>query len=426
MYNIISRLKNKGIKADLFSEKIESKQIEFENNKFKGILDKSIKGYGLRLIHNNREGFSYSNKLDEEIIDRAVDISKFGETVYYEFPYCNINSENIFFDSKIEKIDSRHFIDFAKEVISDLTKSFKDFYFSIKYNFISKDVSLINTSGFDVSYSKTIFSLSVSGSSVNDGMIEVYEYTSSSFLDNLECIFDRLKEKIVFSLKKASITSGEYGLIMTPKALESFVDILLTGFNGKLIEKGVSPLIELTGKKKGVDFLTIIDNGTDKFLTGSFPFDGDGIVSNDKYLIENGVFGEGIFDLKTASRLNKKPTGNSIRTYNSIPSIGFRNIIFVNGNKSINSIIKGIKKGVLVDQLLGAGMSNVLAGEFSANVDLGFLIENGEIVGRIKDTMITANVFDAISRILEVSKETYNFGSFVGPYVLFDKFKVIS
>jgi len=40
--------------------------------------------------------------------------------------------------------------------------------------------------------------------------------------------------------------------------------------------------------------------------------------------------------------------------------------------------------------------------------------------------MITANVFDAISRILEVSKETYNFGSFVGPYVLFDKFKVIS
>ena len=213
---------------------------------------------------------------------------------------------------------------------------------------------------------------------------------------------------------------------MTPKALESFVDILLTGFNGKLIEKGVSPLIELTGKKKGVDFLTIIDNGTDKFLTGSFPFDGDGIVSNDKYLIENGVFGEGIFDLKTASRLNKKPTGNSIRTYNSIPSIGFRNIIFVNGNKSINSIIKGIKKGVLVDQLLGAGMSNVLAGEFSANVDLGFLIENGEIVGRIKDTMITANVFDAISRILEVSKETYNFGSFVGPYVLFDKFKVIS
>ena len=209
MYNIISRLKNKGIKADLFSEKIESKQIEFENNKFKGILDKSIKGYGLRLIHNNREGFSYSNKLDEEIIDRAVDISKFGETVYYEFPYCNINSENIFFDSKIEKIDSRHFIDFAKEVISDLTKSFKDFYFSIKYNFISKDVSLINTSGFDVSYSKTIFSLSVSGSSVNDGMIEVYEYTSSSFLDNLECIFDRLKEKIVFSLKKASITSGE-------------------------------------------------------------------------------------------------------------------------------------------------------------------------------------------------------------------------
>ncbi|HOJ49446.1 MAG TPA: TldD/PmbA family protein [Spirochaetota bacterium] len=429
MEEIIKKLKEKNIEADIYSQNIEINSLEFENNNFKGIISKNIEGYGLRVVNNKKEGFSYANKLDNNLIEKAIEVSKFGEEVVYKLPDNSISIENdkTYYDEKIENVNLDLFIEKANDTISDFKSMFPDFYFNITYSFIKESVDLLNTQNFKGSYKKSTFLLSISSSRASDeGMIEIYESTSSNFLDSIECILDRLREKIELSKKNASIKSGEYKLIMTPKALESFVDILLTGFNGKLIEKGISPLIELEGKKKGIDKLSIIDSGKEKTLTASSPFDGDGITSNEKYLIKNGVFGSGIFDIKTASKLNKKPTGNSARSFSSLPSISFRNIIFINGNKDVNNIIREIDKGLIVDQLLGAGMSNVLAGEFSANVDLGFVIDKGEIIGRIKDTMITCNVYDAIERIIDISKETYNLGSFVGPYVLFDKFKVVN
>ncbi|MBE7446605.1 MAG: hypothetical protein HS132_15780 [Planctomycetia bacterium] len=60
---------------------------------------------------------------------------------------------------------------------------------------------------------------------------------------------------------------------------------------------------------------------------------------------------------------------------------------------------------VRVDQVLGGGQSNILAGEFSVNVDLGYLIENGEIVGRVKDCMIAGNVFEEFNNIVAIGNK---------------------
>jgi PmbA protein len=70
-------------------------------------------------------------------------------------------------------------------------------------------------------------------------------------------------------------------------------------------------------------------------------------------------------------------------------------------------------------------MSNVMAGEFSANVDLGFLIENGEVGGRVKNTMISGNVFDMIGKIIGISSQQIPLGSSLFPYLLFDEVKVV-
>jgi PmbA protein len=70
-----------------------------------------------------------------------------------------------------------------------------------------------------------------------------------------------------------------------------------------------------------------------------------------------------------------------------------------------------MKKGILVDQVLGGGQSNVLAGEFSVNIDLGYLVENGEIVGRVKDCMVAGNVFDIFNNIVALGDKSDWHGS---------------
>ena len=75
------------------------------------------------------------------------------------------------------------------------------------------------------------------------------------------------------------------------------------------------------------------------------------------------------------------------------------------GGVSTADMSASIDDGVLVEQLLGAGQGNVLGGEFGGNVLLGYRIVNGEIAGRVKDTMISGNVYEALKEIAALGGE---------------------
>lgn len=72
----------------------------------------------------------------------------------------------------------------------------------------------------------------------------------------------------------------------------------------------------------------------------------------------------------------------------------------------------------MVDQVLGAGQSNQLAGEFSVNLDLGYRVVNGEIVGRVKNTMVAGSVFEAPIQALSQEREWVGSGVLT-PAILF-------
>jgi PmbA protein len=63
---------------------------------------------------------------------------------------------------------------------------------------------------------------------------------------------------------------------------------------------------------------------------------------------------------------------------------------------SLADMLAQIDKGLLVDQGMGTWAGNVVAGEFSGNVQLGYKLERGELVGRVKDAMVAGNVYTAL------------------------------
>ena len=79
------------------------------------------------------------------------------------------------------------------------------------------------------------------------------------------------------------------------------------------------------------------------------------------------------------------------------------------------------------ENVLGAGQGNELSGDFSANISLGYKIENGEIVGRIKDTMISGNCFKALEKIDHLSKDTKNlYGRIELPFLQTENIEITS
>ncbi len=428
---IIKKLKQKNITGDLYFEKNWVKSISFENDFFKSTEMSESEGYGLRIKNSEeKEGFSCSNSLDESIVDKVLDLSHLGEQVSYDFPYYNENeySDMNLWNEEIININGNHLIEEASNIIDKHQATIPLVKTNIDITYGYKEYQLLNTSELDLNFKKTFYSVSVMGNLANNDQItDIYEFqVNNGQKFNLDFLSNELIQKFQLAQNNAKITSGEYPIIFTPKAMRSFINILLTGFNGKLIEKGVSPIIDRINKKIGVNELNIIDDKLNSYLTATAPFDGDGMPAQSKFLIKEGTILDGIYDIKTASRMGKQSTANSVRSYSSLPSISTHNIIVESGNSDLEKMIDSVKEGIIVDQFIGAGQSNVLAGEFSANIDLGFLIKNGEKVGRVKDTMINGNVFDMISKITSISSENITFGSSQFPYILFDQCSVVS
>jgi PmbA protein len=228
-----------------------------------------------------------------------------------------------------------------------------------------------------------------------------------------------LSERIV------PLKAGRMPVMFIPKALGLLLSTLIANINGKALQKGTSLLIGRVGEKILDERVTLWDDGLVDFAPASIPFDGEGMPCRRMPLFEAGVLRNFTFDLQTAGITGNASTGNASRSFASQPGPGGHNLRVAPGDVPYADMLADIKQGLIVYQFLGGGQSNVLAGEFSVNIDLGFLVENGRIVGRVKDAMLAGNAFDALKNIAAISRETEWRGSVELPYICFKELSVV-
>ncbi len=436
MENICDKIKTRVKNFDIYLQKLESETVNFENNKLKLVDRRLEKGYGIRLIKDNKIGFSASNNFGniDSTIENALKLSAFGEKCYFEFPNKRFDFKDLkIFSDNITSINSKKMIELGKHLLSLLSSLDND----IKTNVIvEKNIiknELINSSSLNLKERKTRFS--ITGwifKAEENNFIEIWEQEDLKENEDLPNLINKIFERIKFLFNSAKnvtkIEPGYYPVFFTPKSFSTILSMLIKSFDGNLIYKKISFFTDKKGRKFFKKPVTILDDPLKIGYPYSRNFDGDGIKSEPIYLIEKGVIKQFLLDIQTAGKLKSVSNGHSVRSYVSLPSPGHTNIFFTVEDKSFvenrEKIIKGIRKGILIDQFLGAGQSNILAGEFSVNIDLGFLIENGEIVGRIKDCMIAGNLFELLNDIEKIDNSPLYYGSIETPGVLVSKLPV--
>jgi PmbA protein len=127
-------------------------------------------------------------------------------------------------------------------------------------------------------------------------------------------------------------------------------------------------------------------------------------------------------DLATAVAIGAEPTGNGFRSgIQRLPSPGLSNLIMNTGGMPSKNIIQDCRRGILINMLMGAWAGNPYSGEVSGNIALGFLIENGEIAGRVKNAMISVNSFEIFNRqLVQLSSDAKWVDGGLLPYAVFD------
>ena len=192
------------------------------------------------------------------------------------------------------------------------------------------------------------------------------------------------------------------------------------GFDGKNVFLGASPLAGKLGEKIADERLSITDNPLVDYATNSGKYDGEGVPHQITPLIEDGVVRNFLYDLDTAGRAGTKSTGNGV-------GCNPTNVVIKEGNTPYEEMVKNTREGLLVHSVMGLGQGNPISGEFSVNVQLGYKIENGEIVGRVKDVMLAGNTYDAIRNITAIGDEAeWVYGSLLTPPVQIGSLSVVA
>lgn len=235
----------------------------------------------------------------------------------------------------------------------------------------------------------------------------------------------RLGERVIGALgaKRAETFRGP--VLMNPYTVQSLVaDFVTSALNSNNVQKGMSRMAGKRGERVASDQLTVRDDGTIPGGLGSSSFDREGMPHSPRSLIEAGVVSDYLYNTYTASKEERETTGHATGNQRSVPAIGPSNLMIEPGERSRDELVAEIGRGVLVTRF--SGWPQAVSGDFSGAVKGGFLIEKGEIVRPIKETLIAGNILELLTKISGVSREVEAVFNYRLPYMRFEDVSITS
>lgn len=424
MTDILQKATEAGFEqAEVYRLTSQSQPIRFEANRLKEATRRDTSGAALRVIKDGRLGLSATTDpaVEEELPQRVGELTPFGAEASFEMPASGAAPEVDIFDPEIESLSFEAMVQTGQTLIDAARKDWPDLNCSASVSRGVHRQSLENSTGLKADFSQTSYSVGFGGELVRgDDMLSVWEgFGASHMFTETEWMVESLLQQLEWARNTADTPTGEVPVIFTPRGVSAaLLRPLLGGFNGKAVMTGSSPVADRLGDRVIDERISVFDDPTINGAIGSRPVDDEGIPSRRVALIDRGVASNFLYDLQTAGRMNATTTGAAQRGLSSLPGPGTSVLDITPGDTPYDDLFLGIKEGIVVERLLGAGQGNEMGGDFKANVSLGYKIENGKIVGRIKDTMISGNVYDALSKLEAVSdKAEWVYGSLRTPAI---------
>lgn len=420
--------KDKMEDLEVFIEK--SKEIEI--GIFSGEIDKySISesgGLSLRGIHDEKMGYSYTEKIDESSIDMLI------EEVYENSKFIDSLDKDIIFSGSDKYEEVNNYNDsLSKTPMEDkivFLKNLEKEVLSIDnrvssiqvcvYQEFESERHIINTKGVDLSdkFSGAFCYISVIVKDNEDTKtgLSFKIFNDLRKIDYKEMAREAVEEGISM-LGASSIKSDSYPVVFKNTVFADILAAFSPIFSADNVQKGLSLLKDKIGSKVANEILTIVDDPFLKDGFGTRAFDDEGCKTVYKKIIDNGVLGSYLYNLKTANKDGVESTGNGSRgSYKSSISILPTNLYVEKGNKTLEELIASITKGIYIIDVQGlhSGLNEV-SGDYSLSAH-GYEIENGKIKRPINQITIAANIFETLMNIDEIGNDL-EFGFPVGGYV---------
>jgi len=408
--HLLSEAKKVAEQAEVFWVSSRETPVLFEANKLKQVQTKESSSVALRIFREGRVGFSTASNIDdrETLLRMAVETSQSGLPAKFQFPSLKHYPEVSIFDPQVEKISMVEMVELGNELIARVRDHAPDILCDVELTRGTSSVHIINSQGGEASYDKSFFGLGLEGILIQDtDMLFVGDSESSCKLSPVtNTLAERVIRQLELAKEKATVSTKLLPVIFTPRGVASaLLSPIALAFNGKTVFEGASPLKNKLGEQVFDKKLSLWDDAILAYRLGSCPCDDEGVPSQHLPLITEGVVSNFLYDLQTAALAGAQSTGNGRRLGGTSPRPAISSLIINAGELSFKNMLEDIKEGLVVEQLIGADQGNLLSGDFSGNILLGYKVENGEIVGRVKDAMIAGNVYEILKEFFGIGRE---------------------
>jgi len=316
------------------------------------------------------------------------------------------------YDKVIETLQAENKLQLAKAAVAEAYKT-DSRIISVTggYRDATNFSYLVDSNGFEGERAQTYFSLGagVSLKDVGDERPEASWSDASMFWDKLQKtgIGKQALERVLRKLGQKKIASGKYTMLLENTVSNRLLSPMISAMNGSALAQRNSFLIAKLDTKITADILTLTDDPHLPKAMGSRWFDNEGVATKKRVVIENGVLRTYFIDTYSARKMNIAPTISG-------PSI----LTLKHGDKDLDGLVGGLKKGILVTGFNG-GNSNSVSGDFSFGIE-GFLIENGKIVKPVSEMNITGNLLKLWERLVAVGNDPRESSSTRVPTLVFD------
>jgi PmbA protein len=405
--HLLDEASNSVEEAELYEVHRSRLPVSFSGGSLESVKALNTMGRALRVIDEGHIGFSTTTDVadSQTLIQNASQAASFGDPVPFQFPDSHPEKIVECFDPQVVELDADTLIALGEAVIERIKEYDPGLNVEVSLERSVDRVRLLNTMGLNLQEQRTSFQIVVQAIRAVEGDIQImYDIASSRRAEDVDglAVADKVVQRLRWAETPARVTSSTLPVVFKGMGVLPLLLPLMYGLSGRSVYMGSSPLGERLGEQVFDPRITLVDDGRLDFAGRTGSFDDEGIPTRTKVLIEDGVVRQFLYDLKTAGRTGEQTTGNGFKAglfgggFQQLPNVSPSTWVLAPGDRSVEEILGELDEALLVEQVIGLGQGNVMAGEFSNNVSVGFLMRRGELVGRVKNTMIAGNVYELL------------------------------
>ncbi|KHK89423.1 TldD/PmbA family protein [Novosphingobium malaysiense] len=208
-------------------------------------------------------------------------------------------------------------------------------------------------------------------------------------------------ERTVARLGSMRMKSGPMPVVFDPRVAGTLLGHLIGAMSGSSIARRSSFLLDKLEEQIFAPGIEVVERPHNPRGLRSRPFDGEGLPTVARNLVEDGRITGWLLESASARQLGLQPTGHAARNGGGAPSVSVGNVHLAAGALSPAELMADIKEGVYVTELIGQGVNGV-TGDYSRGAS-GFRIVNGELAGPISEFTVAGNLLSMFAKLTPAS-----------------------